>query len=58
MNRATMIGLCFIAIEVSALAQDPGGWQRAKWGMTEAQILEMYLGARPPRMILQPLGVT
>jgi hypothetical protein len=42
LNRIVLAGLCFV---ISAFAQDPGGWQKTKWGITEAQLLKMYPAA-------------
>jgi len=41
-------GIVILAVQFVAYADppDPGGWQQAKWGMTEAQVLEIYPTAK------------
>jgi len=47
-------------------ADDPGGWTKAKWGMTQAQIVEAYSGqtrlrdysAPKPHSVLEIAGIS
>lgn len=41
--------LCAVALGAVLFAADPGGWSKAKWGMTEDQILQAF-GAEAVRL--------
>jgi len=47
MKTLMMITLMIFSGAISAKEGDPGGWSKAKWGMTEAQVEKAFAGAVP-----------
>lgn len=42
-----------VRLNCSTLADDPGGWSKAKWGMTEAQLADAF---GPANIVREPLA--
>jgi len=47
-----------ILILMALIGSDPGGWAKAKWGMTEAQLMEIGTHLRQPDKINGVLATT
>jgi hypothetical protein len=51
--HTAMIAIVSVIAAAPLFAQDPEGWQKAKWDMTEAQIVAIYPGAQKDEETVQ-----